>query len=78
LEAEVARLNDPRVNRSDGDLVNLVPFDAIKIHRTDGRQFRASFGPRKPHRLEPRMIDRNNAVLFGDLALEELGLRALD
>jgi hypothetical protein len=36
LKAEMPGFDDSRVNRTDGDLVNLVTFDAIVIHDADG------------------------------------------
>ena len=84
LEAEVARLDDARVDGADGDLVHLFSFDFEVVH--DARNDRLGFRPAprivpgpvggvEPDRLEPGMSFGKNAPLLRDLALEEMGLR---
>ena len=84
LEAEVPRLDDPRVDRADGDLVDLVPLDAEEV--ADGGQDRLALlppprvvarTPRRPvaDRLEPRVPLGPEAELLGHLPLEEVRLR---
>ncbi len=51
LEAEVPRLDDARVDRADGDLVDLVPLDAEEV--ADGGQDRLALVP------PPRVVARH-------------------
>ena len=71
LEAEVARLDDPRMHRSHRHLVDLVALHAEEVRDT------GAIALLEAHRLEPRMAPRGDAQLLGDLALEEVRLRAL-
>src|SRR5205814_1408878 len=86
LKAKVARLDNPGVDRTDGDLVNLLASDPVIVGDADHRAL--SLGPipgimtgppraLKADRLEPGMSFRPQAELLGDLALEEMDLRAL-
>ena len=79
LEAEVARLDDARVNGADGDLMDLVPLDPIEIHDADDgdlarlpapRVVTGPIGSMEAHRLEPRVAFRVDAVLLSDFPLE--------
>ena len=84
LETEVPRLDDSRVDRADGDLVDFVPLDAEEV--ADGGQDRLALlppprvvarTPRRPvaDRLEPRVPLGLQAELLGHLTLEEVRLR---
>ena len=86
LEAEMPRLNNPGMNRTDCDLVNLLASDSVKVGDADNRVL--SLGPTpgimtgspralKADRLEPGVSFRPHAELLGDLALEEMDLRAV-
>src|SRR5436190_20918949 len=85
LEAEVARLDDARMDGADGHLMDLVPFDPIEIHDADDRDLArlatpcivtGPIGSMEPHRLEPRVAFRIDAVLLSDLPLKEMDRRA--
>jgi hypothetical protein len=83
MESEMTRLDDARVNGADGDLVHLVAFDAEVMHDAWGRRRRRRRVGVPPVRrvkangLQPRMSERDAPELLGDLALEEVRLRAL-
>ena len=47
LEAEVPRLDDAGVNRTDRDLVDFFPFDPEKIRDADDRSFARPSCPRR-------------------------------
>ncbi len=83
LEPEVAGLDDPGVDRSDGHLVDLLALDPVEVG--DAGQDRVAGGPRPgvvarpvggvvPDRLEPGVPLRDDAPLLGDLALEPVRL----
>ena len=71
LKTEMSRFDDTGVHRADGHLVHLPAFHAEE--RGIGRGVAKGV----PHRLEPRVSDGNQPVLFPDLALEEVGLGVL-
>src|SRR5205807_8088371 len=79
LEAEVARLDHSGVHRTHRDLVHLLAFHAIEVHHSALRvlALRPSPGRREAHRLQPGMALGAHLPLLGDLALEEMHLRAL-
>ena len=65
-EAKRAGLDDARVDRADGDLVNLLAVDPVerkRVHRGQVPMFEAN-------RLQPRMPADTDAVLLVKLALE--------
>ena len=70
LKTEVARLNDARVDRADGHLVNLAAIHAEKFCR-----WRARCRYVLPHGLEPGMSFGCEAVLLPNFALEQMRLR---
>src|SRR5258708_7241189 len=82
LETEVPRFDDAGVDWSNRDLVDLVTLNAEKV--SDAGQFRSEDTPAgaprsvKTNGLEPGVPDRQQAVLLGNLALEQLNLRAFD
>src|SRR5262249_23460509 len=84
LKAEVAGLDDARVDGPDGDLVYLLALDAIKVHHTDDR------GPGSPPTvlafppgggeadgLEPGVTFWHEGPILGDLRLEQVSLGAV-
>ena len=86
LEPEVPGLDHAGVDRADRDLVDLVPFDPEEIshsgrdpgvRRPAPRVVALAIRMMEPHRLQPRMSLEPDAVLLGDLALEEVRLRDL-
>ncbi len=83
LETKVARLDDARVDRPDRDLVDFIALDAVEIHDTGHRHLARVSAPRimarsirgvKTHRFQPRMSLGADAVLLGQLALEQMDL----
>ena len=83
LEAKVPRLDDPRVYRPDRDLVDFIALDAVEVHDTGYRHPARVSAPRimarsirgvKTHRFQPRMSLGADAVLLGQLALEQMDL----
>ena len=84
LKAKVARLDDPRVHGPDRHLVHLVALDAVVVHHPDhGHGRRRDARDRLPVRgmeangLQPRVPPRHAPVLLGNLALEQVHLRAV-
>ncbi len=86
LEAEMPRLDDTGVDRTNRHFVDLVPLDTVEIGDADNRGLVRLPSPRivarpigsmEPHRLEPRVAFRADAILLGDLPLEEMHLRAV-
>ncbi len=85
LEAKVARLDDPRVHGPDRHLVHLVALDPVVVHHSDhGRpgprldaRGRATVRGMEPNGLQPRVPPRHAPVLLGNLALEQVHLRAI-
>jgi hypothetical protein len=73
LEAEVAGLDHSGVYRSDRHFVYLVALDAVVVHLSDRRAVLA----REAHRLRPRVPDGLETERLGELALEQVELRAL-
>ena len=68
LKPEMPRLDNARMHRTDGHFVDLAAVHAKEIaHGGAGSMV-------LPHRLEPRMVLGNDAVLFPDFALEQMRL----
>ena len=70
LETKMARLDDARVDRPDGDFVNFAALHAEKF--ANGGRVAVAF---PPHGLEPRMAFGREAVLLPDFAFEQMRLR---
>ena len=76
LKPEMPRLDDARMNRTDGDLMHFASFHAVEI-RDAGKDFIGSGSipgivilpvrPVKSHGFEPRMTERHDPELLGDL-----------
>ena len=86
LEAEVPRLDHAGMNGTDGDLVDLLPFDPEKIRDPDDRSLALPSAPRvvagairamKANRLEPGMPFGTDPVLLGKFPLEEVDLQTI-
>ncbi len=86
LEAEMPRLDDARVDRADGDLVDFLALDAEELRHARQDFLVRLAAPRvaagavramEPDRLQPRMAFGPHAPLLGDLALEPVRLRAV-
>ena len=86
LEAEMPRLDDAGVDRTDRDLVDLLALDPEEVGDADDRSFARPPAPgvvagavraMKANRLEPGMPFGTDPVLLGNLALEEMDLRAV-
>ena len=86
LEAEMPRLDDAGVDRADRDLVDLLALDAVEVGDADDRGLARLPAPGvvaravrgvEADRLEPGMPLGTDAVLLGDLPLEEVDLRAV-
>ena len=83
LEPEVPGLDHAGVDRTDGHLVHLVPLDPEEIRHpgkdcgvvrpVPGVEARA-IRVMEADRLQPRVPFEPDAVLLGDLPLEEMGL----
>src|SRR5437763_1048275 len=81
LKPEVPRLDDAGVHRADRDLVHLVARDPeervrLAVHRPRPATRRQVILRMPAQRLEPGMALRHDAALLGDLALEQVCLRA--
>ena len=72
LESEVSRLDDAGMHRPHGHFMHLRTLDAEKL------AIRRRQPIRTPHRLQPGMTLRREAVLLPDLALEHVRLRMRD
>ena len=68
LKTEMPWLDDARMHRADGHFVDLATVHAEEVAHTGARP--VVF----PHRLQPRMVLGNGAVLFPYLALEQMRL----
>src|SRR5690242_1777097 len=68
LETEVAGLDDPGVDRADGNLMNLRPLNPIEIANCRSKAMV------QPNRFEPRMPGGHEPVLLPDFAFEEVSL----
>src|SRR3990172_1024839 len=86
LKAKMARFNHAGVYRTNGDLMDFFPLDAIEIHDAGEGFFVLGAlpgvmpgSPRglKPHRLEPRVAFGPNAELLGDFPFEQMELRTI-
>ena len=86
LEAEVSRLDDAGVDGTDGDLVDLVPLDAVEVHHADDgarlclRSWPASSALTvawKRTGLSQGWPSGADPPLLGDFPLEEVDLRAV-
>jgi hypothetical protein len=85
LEPKVSGLDDPGVHGSHGHFVDFIPLDAKEVGNPDGRRASVHLRPRlgsprmgrvEAHGFEPRMARGFDTELLGDLALEEVYLRA--
>lgn len=83
LEAEMARLDDARMDRSDGHFVDFRAVHLEEIGQAADRRRGGSNGrgagaaaARKADRLQPGVAGRQDAMLFPDFAFEPVGLRA--
>src|SRR2546425_5445343 len=85
LEPKVAGLNHTRVNRSDRDFVDFLALHSIEVRHSHERLLVIRPFPGvvawpqrlvKADRLEPRMSLGTKTELLGDLALEQMSLRA--
>src|ERR1700722_3483189 len=86
LEAKMPRLNDPGMDGTNGNFVNLFPFNAVEICHTNERFFSGFPAPGivsgtirlvKPDRLEPRVSFRAHSILLGNLSFKEMNLWAI-
>ena len=86
LEAKMSRLDDAGMDGADGDLVDFLPLDAVIVHDADQRLLSGRaipgvvagpIGGVEADRLEPGMAVGPHAVLLGQLALEQMSLRAV-
>ena len=82
LEAEVPRLDDAGVDRTDCDLVHLFALDAkervhLGIEDEGAAAERAVIGPVPAQGFEPRVPVGHHGALLRDLALEGVSLGAL-
>src|SRR5437763_295774 len=81
----LAGLDDAGVDGADGDLVDLFALDSIEVHDADcglGDGAAPDVGARaegsdESHRFEPGVPLGQEVPLLGDLALEEVRLRAI-
>jgi hypothetical protein len=83
LEAEVPGLDHAGVNGPDGHFVHFVALDAVEVRDSDRGALAARPGKRLTagavraviaDRLEPRMAERAQSELLGDLAFEQVRL----
>src|SRR5262249_25741170 len=81
LETEMARLDNAGVNRTDRDLVDFLPLDAVEVGDADDGGLARRPAPDvvagtvrgvKANGLEPGVTIRAYAVLLGDLPLEQV------
>jgi len=70
LETKMSRLDDARVHRADGHLMHFAALYSEKL--AVGGRVTGAFA----HRLQPGMAVRHQPVLFENLALEQVCLRA--
>src|SRR5664280_100088 len=84
LKTKVTWLNDARVHRSDGNLVNLFAVYPVKIHDPNlgsllrSRAAGISFGSARfdeTDRFEPWVALWDDTPFLGDFAFEKLNLR---
>src|SRR5262249_12095667 len=80
LETKVPRLDDTGMDRPDSDLVDLLPFHAIKIGHADYGRSAGVGGTRlirrlKANRFQPGMPFGEGAGLFSPLPLQAMNLR---
>jgi hypothetical protein len=85
LKAEVTRLYDPGMYRTDSHLMHFVTFNAVEIHYCRQQTAAISGTPEtlsltkgllKTHRLEPGVPFRAGQTLLGNLPFKEMQLRA--
>src|SRR6266540_4308885 len=86
LEAKMPRLDDTGMDRSHCDFVNLLALNAVEVRDTDGWPLARASAPgvvgwpirrMKTNGFEPWMAFGPHAVLLGELAFEEVQLRAI-
>jgi hypothetical protein len=84
LKTKVTGFDNPRVNRADRNLVDLIALDPVKVGHADLREtlpgifgLTIPVGGMEPDGLEPRMPRGPNSPLLEYLALKPVRLRAI-